>query len=181
MIFVTVGTHQQPFRRLIEALDVLPASDLVVQHGHSPRPHEAAEAVAFMNYDEVLSRMSAADVVITHAGVGCILTALDHGHMPVVVPRCREFGEHVDDHQVELTTVLATAGRVVAVEDVAGLSRAVGSVPARTSASATGVAEGPLHGALRAALLGTGARVPAPPARTPSVGRVPPAGGVRSG
>ena len=154
MIFVTLGTHHDPFTRLIEALAALPADELVVQHGHSPPPAAAAEAVAFLPLPEMLARIDAADAVVTHAGVGSILLARRAGHTPVVVPRTPVRGEHVDDHQAELTAALEADGAVVAAWDAAGLAGAVARVPPRQPARAP--AEGPLHRAVRAALAGEG-------------------------
>jgi UDP-N-acetylglucosamine transferase subunit ALG13 len=108
------------------------------------------ESVAFLAYDELAEKMNAADAVVTHAGVGSILTALRMGHTPVVVPRLRRFGEHVDDHQVELTRDLAATGRVVAVWEMAQLAPAVASLPLRGQARATRNADA-LHAAVRAA------------------------------
>ena len=150
MIFVTLGTHHQPFPRLINALAALPADELVVQYGHSAPPAAAAEAVDFLPLPEMLARIDAAEVVVTHAGVGSILLARRAGHTPVVVPRAHAREEHVDDHQAELTAALEGDGKVVAVWDTTELAGAVARVPPRGPARAP--AEGPLHRAVRAAL-----------------------------
>jgi UDP-N-acetylglucosamine transferase subunit ALG13 len=63
--------------------------------------------------------------VVTHAGVGSIMTALANGKRPVVVPRLRRFGEAVDDHQVALGLRLHEAGLVMFVEDPEDVSQAV--------------------------------------------------------
>jgi UDP-N-acetylglucosamine transferase subunit ALG13 len=155
VILVTVGTHHQPFTRLIGALRNLPSDELVVQYGHSPPParHSAQEAVPFLDYDRLAALMDTADVVVTHAGVGTVLTALRMGHTPILVPRLERFAEHVDDHQAELTEMLEGTSRVIAVWDMDELAPAVASVPPRAETTATGSAE-PLHAAVRAACLG---------------------------
>ena len=150
MIFVTLGTHGQPFTRLIRALVELPTSELVVQHGHSPAPAGVTRAVAFMEFSEVLEQIDAAAAVITHAGVGSILCATRAGHTPVVVPRLERHGEHVDDHQVELTGALAKRGMVVPAWELDRLGEILGTVPARRARCATG--ERPIHSAVRAAI-----------------------------
>lgn len=152
MIFVTVGTHHQPFGRLMDALEALRGDAVIVQHGHSPAPAGVALAVPFMAFPEMEERMDMADVVVTHAGVGSILLALRCGHTPVVVPRLHRYGEHVDDHQAELAAALAQREEVVVVDDVAGLGSVLAAPPPRRPGS--GIVEGPLHGAVRAALLG---------------------------
>jgi UDP-N-acetylglucosamine transferase subunit ALG13 len=154
VILVTVGTHHQPFTRLIRALRSLPSDELVVQYGHSPPPAwgSARQAVPFLAYDQLAALMDAADVVVTHAGVGSVLTALRMGHTPIVVPRLERFDEHVDDHQVELTQSLEETGRVIAVWETDELASTVASVPARGEALAIPNAE-PLHVAVRTACL----------------------------
>jgi beta-1,4-N-acetylglucosaminyltransferase len=131
LIFVTVGSTQIPFARLIRALDWLPDSEqLLVQHGPVAAPPGATEARAFMEFPEVVERMQAADVVICHAGAGSILCALRAGHTPIVVPRLERYGETVDDHQLELARALAADGRVIAVENPERLPAAVAEAPA---------------------------------------------------
>jgi UDP-N-acetylglucosamine transferase subunit ALG13 len=155
VILVTVGTHHQPFTRLIRALPTLPGDELVVQYGHSPPParRSARDAIPFLAYDRLAALMDAADVVVTHAGVGSVLTALRMGHTPIVVPRLERFDEHVDDHQVELTQTLEETGRVIAVWEMDELASTVASVPPRGKALTTRSAE-PLHAAVRTACLG---------------------------
>ena len=130
MIFVTVGTHHQPFERLLGALDDLD-DELVVQYGPGQPPAAATHAEPFMPFDAMLERFREADRVITHAGVGSIICASREGHVPLVVPRHHELGEHVDDHQVELTRALAERGSVVAVWDVGELAATVAAAPHR--------------------------------------------------
>ncbi len=155
MIFVTLGTHRDPMPRLINALSGLSADQLVVQHGTSPPPARAARTVAFMSFDEMLACFEAADVVVTHAGVGSVLSATRVGHSPIVVPRLRRLGEHVDDHQVELTRALAERRMVRPVWEVEDLPGAVAAYPARNARAPQGV-ERPIHVAVREALRGEG-------------------------
>jgi UDP-N-acetylglucosamine transferase subunit ALG13 len=152
VIFVTVGTHHQRFDRLLDALGALDGERLVVQHGPGTPPPRVAEAQAFMPFDEMLARFAEAETVVTHAGVGSILCATRAGHVPLVVPRRADLGEHVDDHQVELTRALAARGSVVAVPDLALLAEAVSKAPPRGSAGQAG--EPALCRSVRAALLG---------------------------
>lgn len=135
MIFVTVGTHHDPFDRLLNALDALSGSELVVQHGPASPPPGIARAEAFMPFDAMLKCFREADAVITHAGVGSILCATREGHVPVVAPRRHDLGEHVDDHQLELTRALADRGAVIPVLNMEDLPAAVAGVPPRQSHS----------------------------------------------
>jgi len=96
------------------------------------------------------AHMREADVVVTHAGVGSVLCAREAGHVPVVVPRLHRFGEHVDDHQLELVAALAGDGHVIAVTDMAELGAAVEKAGRRAD---TNRAPKPIHAAVRGALL----------------------------
>jgi UDP-N-acetylglucosamine transferase subunit ALG13 len=132
VIFATLGTHHDPFPRLIRALEALPSSELVVQHGYSEAPSGAPRSVKFLPFAEMVEHIRTADAVITHAGVGSILLCLRNGRKPLVVPRLHRHGEHVDDHQVELTRALAERDKVIPVWDVEDLSRLVADAPRPT-------------------------------------------------
>jgi UDP-N-acetylglucosamine transferase subunit ALG13 len=151
VIFATVGTHHQPFDRLLRALAELEVDDLVVQHGTGSAPAGVARAEAFMPFDEIVGCLRRAEKVITHAGVGSILCATREGHTPLVVPRRHELGEHVDEHQAELTRALAAKGAVVPVWDTAELAELLDRAPARGGAARQtdpGLCDG-VRGALR--------------------------------
>jgi len=128
MILATTGTSE-PFDRLLTALDGLELDErLVVQHGASPVRPRGAECVDFLPYAELVSLMRSARVVVTHGGVGTILTALANGKRPFVVPRLAKRGEAVDDHQLEFARRVAAAGVIELVEDPAELgSRLAGA------------------------------------------------------
>jgi UDP-N-acetylglucosamine transferase subunit ALG13 len=151
VVFVTVGSIHFPFARLVEAAGRLDY-DVVIQHGTAEPPPGVQRAVPFLPFGEVVEYMRAADVVVTHAGVGSIVVALQHGHVPVVVPRRRRFGETVDDHQVPLVELLAEHGTVIPALEPDELSDAVARVPPRGAPPAP--AERALHREVRVALEG---------------------------
>lgn len=127
MIFVTVGTNEAAFDRLLAALDELgdTGRPMLVQTAGAAVEPRHAQCVDFLPYDEIVASMRAAETVVTHAGVGSVLTALSVGKRPVVVPRLRRFGEAVDDHQVEFARQLASTGLVRVVEDLGELGAAL--------------------------------------------------------
>lgn len=126
MIFVTVGTNEARFDRLLAALDDLPdGTDLFVQHGPSSIRPARARCADYLGFDEMVEHMRRARAVVTHAGVGSVLTALLNGTRPIVVPRLARFGEAVDDHQLEFGRRAASAGLVTLVEDTADLGQAI--------------------------------------------------------
>lgn len=151
MIFVTVGSNPT-FRmdRLIDALAQLDAQDLVVQHGPATAPRGVAEAHRWLSFDQVLEFMDAADTVISHAGTGTIMCAGNMGHVPVVVPRLKSFGETVDDHQVALATAFERTGRVAVAWEVTSLPGLVAQSSKRRADARPG--DGALAAAVRLAL-----------------------------
>ena len=113
MIFVTLGTHEQPFNRLLQMVEGLPADiERVVQYGFSTYRPAGCKAVPFIEFGEMCRLMSRADAIVTHAGVGSIMLALSSGKRPIVVPRLHRFGEHVDDHQMEVAEAFARSGKI---------------------------------------------------------------------
>jgi UDP-N-acetylglucosamine transferase subunit ALG13 len=153
VIFATVGTHHDGFPRMLRALERLPHDEeLVVQHGHGTPPANADVAEPFLPFPQMSEYFGRADVVVTHAGVGSILMAIRHGHVPIVVPRLKRNGEHVDDHQVELAERLAAQHRVHVIWDESELAGAVKEVPRRGPPAS--LPETGLHVAVRDALYG---------------------------
>jgi UDP-N-acetylglucosamine transferase subunit ALG13 len=142
VIFATVGSHPTfRFDRLLSALEGVPGDELIVQHGPGDPPSHAREAVAFMSFEDMLQHISRATVVVSHAGVGSILCALQAGHVPVVMPREARFGETVDDHQVELARALSPTGRIVLIEAADELPAAVSEARSRGSVAIGDAAE----------------------------------------
>jgi UDP-N-acetylglucosamine--N-acetylmuramyl-(pentapeptide) pyrophosphoryl-undecaprenol N-acetylglucosamine transferase len=114
LIFATVGTHEQPFPRFVELVLSL-AGDMrvVIQHGHTaPLAVRDVEWRQWLEPSEVGLLMAEATILVTHAGVGTIVEALRAGHRPIVIPRRRHFGEHVDDHQLQVVRELTLLGLV---------------------------------------------------------------------
>jgi UDP-N-acetylglucosamine transferase subunit ALG13 len=116
LILISLGTHQQPFSRALDLIEPLARSGetLVIQHGSTPpRPAmENATWVEYMPFDDLASTMTKASGVVCHAGIGTIMTALQRGHTPLVLPRQSMYGEHVDDHQLDIATHFAERGLV---------------------------------------------------------------------
>ena len=146
MVFVTIGTSE-PFDRLLRALPRLDGEELVVQAGESELRPDDARCISYVPYEELVELIRAARVVVTHAGVGTIMTALANGKRPVVMPRLARFGEAVDDHQVPLARRLAEAGFVTLAEDEATLALALSGDAAAPTPSQNG--HGKLVGELR--------------------------------
>ncbi|MGO9058216.1 MAG: glycosyltransferase [Candidatus Binataceae bacterium] len=130
MIFVTVGNYN-PFHRLIKAVAQLRASgilteDVILQVANMPGFESTACRVAqFLTPDEYHRCVREASVVICHAGAGNVIDALRANKVPVVMPRRKKYGEHVDDHQVELAERLAGEGRIILASEPEDLPTAI--------------------------------------------------------
>lgn len=134
MIFAMVGTHEQQFDRLMRAIGELRVDEpRVVQYGYSDYIPPGVEAERFMGFERVRKLMCDADVVIAHAGTGCVMLALSLGKFPVVAPRYRRHGEHVDDHQLQLVESLQADGLIVPWLDGDSLADRVAQARARGS------------------------------------------------
>ena len=126
MIFVTVGTNEARFDRLLNAVAALETDEeIVVQKGASHVRPPNAEVYDFLPFDRIVELIRRARVVVTHAGVGSIIVALSNGKRPVAVPRLKAYGEAVDDHQVAFGRRFADAGLLTFVESLAELEQAV--------------------------------------------------------
>lgn len=131
MIFVTVGTHEQQFDRLVKAVDGLVADGTIAepvfqQTGYSTYVPERCEHSQFVPAQRMRELMSEASVVITHGGPSSFVEAMAAGKAPVVVPRRSEYGEHVNDHQADFVRIVAERiGGIVPVYDVAELPEAI--------------------------------------------------------
>jgi UDP-N-acetylglucosamine transferase subunit ALG13 len=151
VIFATVGSHPTyAFDRLLRGLERVEAEELVVQFGPGKPPRNATTAVPWMPFEEVIENMSRAEHVVSHAGVGTILCAIQVGHLPIVFPRLKRYEETVDDHQLDLARMLSETRRVVLVEDAELLPAALAEAAPRGEA-ADGGGEA-LIGAVRAEL-----------------------------
>lgn len=125
MILVTVGTHEQPFNRLVEYMDKWAKEndeEVVIQTGFSTYKPQTAKWQKLFPYNEMAENVKKARIVITHGGPSSFIMPLQVGKIPIVVPRKHEFGEHVNDHQVDFCNQVAKRqGNIIVVEDVSKL------------------------------------------------------------
>lgn len=124
MIFVTVGTHEQQFNRLIKKIDELKAQGAIeepvfIQSGYSTYEPKNCQWKNLLPYKEMEEKIRDAHIVITHGGPSSFISVLQAGKIPVVVPRQAEFGEHVNDHQADFARkVYERQKNIILAEDV---------------------------------------------------------------
>lgn len=100
MIFVTVGTHEQPFNRLIQKIDELKKDgiineDVIIQTGFSTYEPKYCQWSKLIPYQQMVKNVADARIVITHGGPASFIMPLQIGKTPIVVPRQHQFNEHV--------------------------------------------------------------------------------------
>ncbi len=124
MIFVTVGTHEQQFDRLIRKMDELKRDgafqdEVIMQTGFSTYEPKYCTWSKLIPYQEMVKNVAEARIVITHGGPASFIMPLQIGKTPIVVPRQKRFDEHVNDHQLEFArNVAARMGTIIPVEDI---------------------------------------------------------------
>lgn len=109
MIFVTVGNSSWDFSRLIKYMDEVAkttSEEIIIQTGLSSYKPSFATYFDFATKEKINDLHERARIVISHAGIGSILTAIDMKKPVVLVPRRKALNEMVDDHQVEIATAL---------------------------------------------------------------------------
>ncbi len=114
-VVVTLGTWRQSFRGLVDRLvEVLPpGADTLWQTGATKVDDLPIRAVPWLTPVQLAGALRDADLVVTHAGMGAALDALEAEKCPVVVPRRKVTGEQIDDHQVQLGAELERRGLAV--------------------------------------------------------------------
>ena len=131
MIFVTVGTHEQPFNRLIKAVDELKrdgviTEDVMMQTGFSTYEPRYCKWSKLISYQDMVKNVENARIVITHGGPASFIMPLQIGKTPIVVPRQHKFEEHINDHQVEFAiNVVERIGTIILVEDIEKLGKII--------------------------------------------------------
>ena len=129
MIFVTVGTHEQQFNRLVEYMDKW-AEDhdekVIIQTGYSTYEPKKATWFKLLPYTKMNELVGQARIVITHGGPSSFIMPLQFGKIPVVVPRKYEFGEHVNNHQVKFCKEVENRmGTIAVVENIENLGNVI--------------------------------------------------------
>ena len=122
MIFVTVGSRPYPFDRLFQKIDELYeegalSEEMFAQIGTSsyvPRHYLFADYISPKEFEK---KIRDADIVISHGASGSIMKALDAGKKVVAVSRLEKYGEHVNDHQIQMIQAFAMNGYVLPVSE----------------------------------------------------------------
>lgn len=130
MIFVMLGTQNNSFHRLLEELDRLIDSniikeEIIVQAGYTKYKSKNMKIYDFIAKDEMQKLQDQADFIITHGGVGSIIGSIEKGKKVIAVPRLKKYGEHVNDHQIDIVQSFNQSGYLIGIEDLSQLQIAL--------------------------------------------------------
>ena len=125
MIFVTVGTHEYNFNRLVQAADELVKianEEVVIQKGSSTFNPRLATSFDWATPKEMEELIDRSRIVIAHAGAGTIISTFRRGKNLVLAPRLAIYHEVFNDHQLQLASVMEKRGFAVVVLELSGQS-----------------------------------------------------------
>lgn len=118
LILVLCGTQKQDFTRMIKLVEeVSDLEEVVVQAGHNQYQSDKMEVFSFVSNDKIQKLYEEADLIVTHAGAGSMLQAIQNHKKIIAVPRLKEYGEHVNNHQIELAEKFESLGYLIAYRD----------------------------------------------------------------
>lgn len=131
MIFVTVGTHEQQFDRLIKYIDNMKRNgkireEIIMQTGFCTYEPRYCSWKRFLPYNKMEENIANARIVITHGGPASFIMPLQIGKIPIVIPRQHKFDEHVNNHQVEFVKNIAERmGTIIPILDITDLDKTI--------------------------------------------------------
>ncbi|MBQ8086444.1 MAG: beta(1,3)galactosyltransferase EpsH [Lachnospiraceae bacterium] len=133
MIFVTLGSQKFQFNRLLIALDEQVAAgkitdEIFAQIGASDYKPQNFKYKDFLNRDEFAEWQGKAEIEITHGGTGAIIGAVKKGKKVIAVPRMKKYGEHVDDHQLQLVGQFSELNLIYECRDCNDIWKAIENV-----------------------------------------------------
>lgn len=122
MILVLLGTQDKPFTRLLKELDKLIEEKIItdkviVQAGLTKYESKNMEIFDLKPVDELMKLQSMADIIITHGGVGSILSAVKMKKKVIAVPRLQEYGEHTNNHQIQIVNEFFKTGYILKADN----------------------------------------------------------------
>lgn len=130
MILVTLGTQDKPFKRLLEKIQFLIDTNViqdqvVVQAGFTPFTSSNMEIFDLIPMEKFELLMEQCDLLITHGGVGSIISGLNKNKKVIAIPRLAKYGEHVNDHQVQIIENFNQAGYIIGIKEIDELEDAL--------------------------------------------------------
>lgn len=122
MILVTLGTQDKPFTRLLEAVQKQIDNgnikdEVVVQAGYTKFESKNMKIYELIEYEKFDKLVKDCDILITHGGVASILNGIKNEKKVIAAARLKEFGEHTNDHQLQIISDFSKKGYLLALDD----------------------------------------------------------------
>ena len=122
LIFVTLGTQDKSFERLLDAvqkqIDLGNIKDeVIVQSGYTKFKSKDMKIFDLVNRDKFDEYMSDCSLLITHGGVGSIIGGLNHGKKVIAAARLKKYKEHTNDHQIQIIEAFSNEGYILSLDD----------------------------------------------------------------
>ena len=130
MIFVALGTQKFQFNRLLQMIDQLLDDERIdepvfAQVGNSDYKPKNFKYTSFLDKYEFEEKIKECDVLITHSGVATIIAGIKNEKKVIVVPRLSKYGEHVDDHQIQIAQSFSKQNYVIMYTESADLEKLI--------------------------------------------------------
>ena len=125
-----LGTQNNSFHRLLEEIDKLIdigkiQEEVIVQAGYTKYESKNMKIIDFLPNEELEKLEQQANCIITHGGVGSIIGSIEKGKKVIAVPRLKQYGEHVNDHQLDIVESFDKLGYIIGTADVSQLGEAL--------------------------------------------------------
>ena len=125
-----LGTQNNSFHRLLEEIDKLIndgqiKEEVVVQAGYTKYESANMKIFDFISSEELEKLEQKASCIITHGGVGSIIGSIEKDKKVIAVPRLKQYGEHVNDHQLDIVQSFDKLGYIIGITDVSQLGDAL--------------------------------------------------------
>lgn len=123
MILVLLGTQDKPFVRLLNAVEKQIklgniTDEVIVQAGHTKFESENMTIYDLIPNELFEDFVNKADIIITHGGVGSIVCGLKRNKIVIAAARLKKYGEHVNDHQLQIIDTFSKAGYIIKLNDL---------------------------------------------------------------
>ena len=133
MIFVTLGTQDKSFKRLLEMIDkeIIKGNikeKVIVQAGFTKYDTKNMEIFDLLDKDDFDKYIKDCDLLITHGGVGSILTGLKNNKKVIACPRLAKYNEHMNDHQVQIIKRFTDSGFILPLNEFDDLGKILNKV-----------------------------------------------------
>lgn len=130
MILVLLGTQNNSFHRLLEEIENcikegIIKEEVVVQAGYTKFKSYRMRIIDLMSKEQLEKFQDEAEIIITHGGVGSIISSIKKGKKVIAIPRLHEYGEHVNNHQKEIVKKFNDEGYIIGISDVKQLKEAL--------------------------------------------------------